>query len=164
MKYKERSFRLKYDNRRKVMDPNDEEDYLLDTKPLEDINKGAELRKLSNIFTKSVYNRQSSKSQRKSCKTVLETAIRSFLKDLLADESLYGLEKHRQDFPEYRDIIKFIKDFGYNSISKTSLSMMKKRKMIRKSVTKTKETIEFTDYVKKRLPGFRVDLFFQDKN
>lgn len=160
MKYKERNFSLKYDNRRKVLDPQEGE-HFLDTVPLNSIEDGAELRKLSKIFSQTAYNRNSSKSLRKSCKTVLETGIRSFLKDLLSEEPMYGLDEYKHTFKDYNDIIKFIKEFGYSSISKSSLSMIKKRKTVRKSVERTPETERFVDYVKNRMPNFRDDLFFK---
>jgi hypothetical protein len=164
MVYKERKFQLKYDNRRKIIEPETRNGdvFLLDTEPLKDIAEGSNLRGLSTLFTKTVFNKNSSKSLSKSCKTVLDSAVRTFLKDIVSEESIYGLKGHKSLFPTYNDIIKYVKEFNPSvSVSKHSLSMMKGRKIIRKCVDKTPETLEFVKYVKIKFPCFKEDLFFK---
>ena len=60
----------------------------------------------------------------------------------------------------YADIIDFIKGYKENKkITKQSISNLKNRKLIFKSVPRTPETLDFVEYVKKTFENFDVDSF-----
>lgn len=166
MVYKERKFNLLYDNRRKIVEENGKfGEELLDSIPLSDIYEGEELRGVSKMLSVKRYNKNvSGRSESKTYKSVLDSAVRTFLKGLLAKNPLYGLEKHREEFKTYNDIIDFIR--GYEkaeriSLSKSSLSHLRNRKMIIKALDRTAEVEDFVVYLKSRLSHFNDEDFFK---
>jgi hypothetical protein len=59
-------------------------------------------------------------------------------------------------------VIEFIKGFDNKiKISKQSISNLKSRKMIFKTVPRSKETLKFIDYVKRKYKDFNDEEFFK---
>jgi hypothetical protein len=164
MQYKERSFKLFYDNRREIIE--DSDSTLLDSKPLQSVSKGKEFRELVKVTDEKVYNKVLTKRGNKTYKNVLESAVRTFIKGLLQEKPLFGLEIYRDKFKTYRDIINFVKDCGVTSIRLTnsSISHLKNRKINIKLVDRTDEIEEFVKKLKSKLPMFREEDFYKSKS
>lgn len=133
MVYKERKFSLLYDNRRRIVESkrNLFGPKLLDSAPLNDIEEGLYLRGVSKFFTSVSYNKNSKGAGSKTYKTALDSAILTFIKGLIAKEPMFGLLEHQEDLSDYKDIVKFIKDFDpTKSISVSSISHLKHRRIL----------------------------------
>lgn len=170
MKYSDREFSLQYDNRRLIIDnSNEPSENLLDSKPLESVEDCEDLRSLKSLVKETGYSRYSpTKTTSKKYKNVLETAARTFIKGLLAETELYGLD--RTLLPTYNDIINYIKDYDCEKgianlskmqLTKSSISHLKNRKTITKSVPDTKETRDFASYLESKFPNFKRDEFIR---
>jgi hypothetical protein len=160
-------FRLVYDNRRQISEPQDFEGcdmskQLFDSTPLATTLECQRLRFLSKLPFSLPFSRGSSKSKNKKYRSYLEVAVRNFLKGYLSKEPCFGLKG--TEFKRSKDIISFI--YGNVSakdvrISDQSISNLKHRKIIFKLVPKTVETLYFARYVKEKLPNFDIELFFK---
>lgn len=159
--YKERSYKFYYDNRRRVL--KEENETLWDSQPLKNVREAKKLRDILKITGEKVYNQTISQSGGKTFKTALDSAVRTFIKGLLAEKALYGLEKHREDFKDYKSIINFIKSCPITQgvrISVSSISHLKNRKLIIKPIVKTEEIKVFVDYIKSKLEFFDEKAFY----
>jgi hypothetical protein len=159
MKYKDQIYRLWFDNRRRIIIPDnllnniDFGNVMYDSNPLKDNKECLNLRGLSKIHKTRVYNKFSHKTTGNAYKNYTDLAIRNFIKGILSKENLYNINK--KDFDDYNSIIQFIKDYKPDfKISKTSLSNLKNRKMIIKPVPRTEDTIEFVKWLKIKYPKF----------
>lgn len=168
MRYKDQSFRMVYDNRRVIIEENqagvcnDPCNTLLDSKPVLNKKVSSEMRQLA-TFNRSTYDKNTHTSISTSYKNTLETAIRTFVRGYLSEDPLYGLKKG--DFDNYSDIIHFIKSFKTSvsiRLTKSSISNLKTRKMIKKTVPFTDINREFAEYVRERFPHFSTDDFFKN--
>lgn len=167
VKYADRLFSLHYDNRRLIQetgdDPIDLTCNLLDSKPLESVDACEEIRSLSRLVKKKDYNRfLPTTLNSKKYNTVVETAVRTFIKGLLSEEALFGLDPAL--LPTYSDIIKFVKDFEGTAgmlLSKSSISHLKNRRSIIKNVPQNSETLNFAAYIQKTFKNFKADDFFK---
>lgn len=175
--FKDRLFRMHYDNRRLIIVPKDQEDYfensdvidysniLLDSKPLKTIKECMYYRYFSSLHKKIIYQKNNATSGVKSKYiSYLELAIRNFLVGLMNNQ--YNLDY--SSFHSYKEIVNYIHNYNDTSESKSfkispnMLSKLKRKKInIKKSVPKTIETIEFVDYVKVKFPRFDEDSFFK---
>ena len=123
MKYRDQTFRLTFDNRRKIKEILDEEnkdqvqERLLDSEPLEDKKSCNYLRKIS-VITRSSYDRSTHTLKNNGYKTNIETAVRNFVKGFLNEKPLFGLKS--DDFKSYSEIQNFLKE--YKPTSKLSIS------------------------------------------
>ena len=164
MQYKERSFKFFYDNRRVVLE-NATPETLLDSEPLTSVSQGKEYRELIKITDEKVYNKVLTKRGNKTYKNVLESAVRTFIKGLLQEKPLFGLENYKDNFKTYKDIITFVKDCGITSMRLTtsSISHLKNRKIDIKLVDRTEEIETFVKNLKIKLPLFREDEFYKSK-
>lgn len=162
MIYKERDFNLRYDNRRLIIENKDQK--LLDSAPLPDIKEGRVLRELGKITNEKVFNKMMTKRGGKTYKTVLDSAVRTFIKGLLAEDPLFGLENYKKDFKSYNDIVLFIKGCGVKDtrLTKSSISNLKHRKLKIKLVDRTEEIEEFVSNVKNKLPLFKEKDFYKN--
>jgi hypothetical protein len=162
MQYKERNFKLFYDNRREIIE---DSNTLLDSKPLKSTSQAQELRELVKITDEKIYNKVLTKRGNKTYKNVLDTAVRTFIKGLLLDKPLFGLDVYKDRFKSYKDIINFVKDCGATSIrlSYSSLSHLKNRKIAIKLVDRTDEIEEFVKILKTKLPLFKEEEFYKSK-
>jgi hypothetical protein len=169
MKYMDREFSLCYDNRRKIIeDPKvkniDMSCNLLESEPLKDKNEALTYREISKILTKTIYSRYTTKTSNKGYKTVLESAVRTFIKGLLAEKPMFGLDQHRDQFKTYKDIIDFVRGFEKTkkiSLTKSGISNLRHRKLMIKPVDRTPDIKDFIDYVKSNLGNFKEDEFFK---
>jgi len=165
MVYKDQIFRLQYDNRRIIIVPKglenniDFSSILLDSKPVPNKEYSKNLRFMSKLHKQRLYNKQSSILSGNKYKDYTDLAIRTFIKGLLSNPPKYNLEDGLSD---YSGIIEFLRKFNSSlKISKQSISNLKNRKMIFKSVPRTKENQEFVEYVKTKYPNFDDKTFFQ---
>jgi hypothetical protein len=165
--YKDQIFRLLYDNRRLIIIPKgfentiDISNILLDSNPAPNKEFSKTLRFLSNFYKQSIYNKGTSVSSGNRYKTYIELAVRNFIKGLLSNPPKYNLNNVWQS---YSEIIDFVKGFDSKiKISRQSISNLKNRKSIFKTVPRTKETMEFIDYVKVKFPEFDENTFFARK-
>jgi hypothetical protein len=169
MMFKDQTFRLFFDNRRMMLEPEnfdtfDLSDKLLDSAPLKDIEECRKLRFFSTFHRTILYNKMTSKSRDTKYKNTLEIAVRSFIKGLFSEQPLFGLEQHKSRFKSYKDLIEFIHNHEpckRISLTPQSLSNLKNRKILIKPVPRTKETEEFIKYVKMELEHFNEINFFK---
>lgn len=167
MKYSDRKFSLTYDNKRLIIDKDvqtlDLSKQILDSIPMPDIDTCESVRCLSKMLRGKEYNRNlSRKLENKNYKTIIETAVRTFIKGLLAEEPMFGLD--RTIMSRYSSIIKFVQDFeGLQKmpLSKSSISHLKNRRCIIKTVPRSTETIEFANYIKDKFPNFVIKDFLR---
>lgn len=157
--YKDQVFRLHYDNRRLIQIPNnfneqnfDLSQILLDSLPVKSVEESGNLRSISKIHKSKLYNRETSGLSGNTYKDYTDLAIRNFIKGLLSEPRLYNLD---DSLKTYSDIIEFINGYKKSKkITKSSISHLKNRKMVFKSVPHTKETLEFVKYVKTKYKNF----------
>jgi hypothetical protein len=159
--FQDQVYRLLYDNRRLIIDSKNKDTNtfeLLDSKPLKDITEGANLRNTSRFLHTIFYNRRTHKVVTAKYKNYIELAVRNFIKMLLLDPNKLNI---KNDFKNYNEIIDYLKKFYPKlKISKSSISHLKNRKVIEKSVPKTKETLEFVAFLKTRFKNFHENNFF----
>jgi hypothetical protein len=154
--YKDQVFRLMFDNRRIIQDSGlgkiDASKVLLDSKPVPDAETSRSLRAMSKMYKQRTYNKESSIRSGNKYKDYTELAVRNFIKGLLSKPVMYNLEG---TLNSYTEIIEFIKEYDNNiKVSKQSISNLKNRKMIFKSVPRTKDTLRFVEYVKSKIERF----------
>jgi len=164
MVYKDQIFRLHYDNRREILEPNgldeseiDTSSTLFDSKPVVDTLQCASMRSLSKIHKEKVYNRQSSVKSSNTYNDKLDLAVRNFVKGLLATPPKYNLSR---DGMTYLEIIEFINRYKKTKMTVYSISKLKNRKQVFKVVPRTPETLAFVCYIKEKYPAFDESNFF----
>lgn len=165
--YKDQMFRLQYDNKRLIIIPKGYEDtidfsnILLDSIPVPNKEFSKTLRFLSKFHKQSIYSKGTSTSSGNKYKSYIELAVRNFLRGLLSNPPLYNL---KNDWQSYSEIIDFVREFDDRiKITKQSISNLKNRKIIIKTVPRTKETMKFIDFVKIKFPEFDEVSFFAGK-
>jgi len=164
---KDKKFRLHYDNKRLIILPEELEntidfsDILLDSKPVSNSEYSRILRFLSKFHKQSQYNKQTSTSMGNVYRSYVELAVRNFVKGLLSSPQKYNLNA---EVISYSEIIDFVKGFDDKiKISKHSISKLKNRETVFKTVPRTKETLKFVDYIKQKYTGFDENSFFVGK-
>jgi hypothetical protein len=163
--YTDQRFRLLYDNFRKVetlLEEIDLSKQMLDTQPFKSIDECKTIRTISAINKKIVYYRTLHKILPGSgvYKSRLDLAIRTFIKGILTHR--YNLEKYSEKFKTYNAIIEFIHKYDPKvKITKPMISNYKNRKVVFKCVPREKSAVSFIDFVKKELPDFDNNEFFQ---
>lgn len=168
--FKDQKFRMYYDNRRQIVEPEgfkgkDLSSILLDSKPLDNIYLAKKRRFQSKFPFTFSYNKNSSGRVGSKYKSYLEISVRNFIKGFTAKESYFGLRG--DEFKSYRELMSFIYDFesakgiklSNIKISEQSISNLKHRRLIWRPVPRNEENIKFAEYLKERLPHFRVDEF-----
>ena len=153
MKYSDQVFRLLYDNKRFIVDSEDDSITLLGSKPLSTADDGRVLRTVSAYSKNSLYSRTVG-SMSKRYKNVEEIAIRNFVKALLVNE----LNLNVSEFDGYSDIASYIQGYGY-TLSVNYISQLKRRGNFVK-VPKTVESLNFAEFVKIKFPMFDTGRFF----
>lgn len=174
--HKDQSFSLTYDNRREIIvndayndngtgpfktkDVNNACLRLLDSVPLSDKKECLNLRKIASL-SKNKYDKTTHLTNNTKYKSMLDIAIRVFIRGYLSDPPKFGLLVN--DFDGYDDIIKFVKSFDTSkkSLTKQSISNLKKRNTVNRAVPRSKETMAFTEHVKKRFPLFNGESFLK---
>lgn len=163
MKYKDQIFRLQYDNRRVIIDEGREDfdvsNILLDSKPVRDVKHCKNLRAISKLHKNKVYNKYTSGVSQSVYKNYTDLAIRNFIKALISEPPKFNLNRNELD--DYRKIIDFIKGFNQKTrVSKQSISNLKNRSLIIKTVPRTKDTESFIKYIKTKFENFDEKAFF----
>lgn len=107
------------------------------------------------------YSNQTSKSY----KSYIETSVRAFVKACLTDndDCRYGIPKNY--FKNYKEIINFINKHELAKdvkITESSISQLKNRRSISRTVPRTKENESFVEYLKLTFSNFDSDLFFRE--
>lgn len=159
-KYSDRKFSLIYDNRRSIIESSED---ILNTKPWKNVNEYEKIRFLTNLIEKPVYKKGFLESQSKKYHTYIETGVRGFIKAILSKDNRYGIPKDA--FKSYQDIIDFIK--GYEparevKLSLSSLSKLKNRNAITRTVPRIPVNEAFINYVKQTFINFDDDRFFKE--
>lgn len=161
VKYNDHSFRLKFDNRRLINDPSSESlgVPLLDSSPLYDKTQCLNLRQIAKL-TDPLYDKCTHTVSKTKYKSVVDTSIRVFIRGYLSENPQFGLKK--SDFKGYSDIIEFITVFAPSaSLTKQSISNLKHRKSVKRTVPCVGINKEFVAYVKSRIPHFKEDEFLK---
>lgn len=168
---KDQIFRMFYDNRRKIIEPEgldffnyDRSNVLLDSKPLSNINECRTRRFLAKFPIIAPFNKNNTNRAKTSYRTSIEIGVRNFVKAYYSLNEKFGLEGN--EFRHAKDLITFIS--GHKStkgikISPSSISNLKHRKLIWKPVPPTNDNIMFVHYIKRSFPNFREDLFLKSK-
>jgi hypothetical protein len=172
MVLKDQVFRLLYDNRRHIQEPQifkesktfDLSSYILDSKPLKNVKECKSLRFLSKFPTTKPFNQNNANKALTSYKSNLEIGVRNFIKAYYSKNEKFGLKGN--EFKHVKDLIDFI--YGNKStksikISTSSISKLRNRKLFWKQVPRTVENLQFAGYVKLHYPNFNEDLFFKNK-
>ena len=164
-KYKDKLFRLQFDNKRLIVLPEDCKDTkdfsnkMLVSVPVPDKDLCSNLRFLFKYDRQSIYNKHTSTLSGNKYKNYTDMAIRNFLKGLLSDPQQYNLKTKVE---RYSELIDFIKNYDNNvRISKQSLSNLKNRPITFKPVPYNKETLKFVEYVKTKYKEFNDEEFFR---
>lgn len=162
VKYKDQSFKMAFDNKRKIIESNENrKTSLLDSRPWEDIKVCSDVRSLIKMVYNTEYNSLLTKPQGKGYKTHLETAVRTFIKSLFSDGGRYGVTM--SNFGSYNALIEFLREYKplkSISLSKSSISKLKCRKTVWRTVPTTKENQEFVKFLTSKLANFKPEGFF----
>jgi len=158
-----------YDNRRQIIEPNGFEGFdlsknIFDSTPLVSSTECAKIRYLSKLTYILPYNKNTSFRSGKVYKSYLVVGVRNFIKGYYSTEPCFGLKG--TEFKRVNDLISFIYDFYSTKgikVSNSSISNLKKRKIIIKPVPNTKENVEFAHYVKVKIPQFDEGLFLKNQ-
>jgi hypothetical protein len=172
MLYKDQNFRLLYDNRRRIIEPQnfkndlsvDASTTLMDSEPLTDINHCKTLRFLSKFPVTNPYNKNNANRSKTGYKTYLEIAVRNFIKAYYSQNLKFGLKG--TEFRFVKDMINFIFDCKLTKnikVSQQSISNLKNRLMILQPVPDTSETYKFALYVQSKFPYFDIEKFMKPK-
>lgn len=163
MKYRDQIFRMHYDNRRVLMGEStipSKIEQLLDSKPLENVVHGENLRFISRMYKNKIYGKftnVNNGANKYKCKE--EIAVRNFIKGLLANPPMFNLNP--KEFNSYREIIDYVK--AYNPLlrfSEVGLSQYKHKFVKIMKVHKTKESDAFVRYVKDKFKDFDENAFY----
>lgn len=166
-KHSDRSFSIEYDNRRRILDNSDSiynNVILLDSLPWQRVTDYGKIRILKNAISKPVYNKHFVGSSSKSYKSYIETSVRGFIKACLSDiNNRYGIPVGY--FKGYKSIIDFV--YGYKparvvKLSLSSVSRLKNRNTISRTVPRTVENEMFISYIKETFSDFDDDRFFKE--
>jgi hypothetical protein len=164
MQYRDQLFRMHYDNRRQLewetTIPSSIE-VLIDSKPLENINQGRNLRYLSKIVKTKLYGKYTNGGQKqRKYRSSAEIVERNFLKGLLSKPPLFNL--HRQELKKYKDIINWLQQYNLKTkVTEDSLAYLQSKVEVKvMKVERTKECENFIRFVKERFKDFDVEEFF----
>lgn len=164
--YKDQIFRLHYDNRRIIQIPEDLEVFdvtknLLDSMPVKTKEVAGNLRSIGKMHKTVMYNKLTTRLKGNEYKDYTDLAIRNFIKIIVNDSKLFNLDG---GLNTYAEIIDFIQGYKKNArVSKHSISKLKNRKFILKTVPRTEETLKFVEYVKSKFKSFDSEVFFGSK-
>lgn len=163
-KYKDQKFDLNYDNKRCIIksEKTSIETLLKDSKPWSNVKPYLRLRTFKKTLNNPVHGSYTT-TQSKTYKSYIETSVRGFIKACLRENCTYGIEKGF--FKNYNSLIEFI--YGFEparevKLSVSSISRLKNRNTITRSVPRTSVNESFINYVKEHIPSFDSDLFFKE--
>lgn len=161
-KYSDRSFNMDYDNKRCIIENGEN---LLNSSPWKSINEYGKIRILKETITKPVFTKGFVVSQSKSYKSYIETSVRAFVKACLSNNlnNRYGIPFDA--FKSYKSIIEFIhkhEPARTVKLSLSSMSRLKNRNSISRTVPRTIENESFVSYVKENINLFESERFFKE--
>lgn len=161
--YKDQSYSMNYDNKRRICDELFSTPDFHDSFPLKDINEAKLYRIYSKHGSKTSYDKSLPQKSTKRYKSYLELGVRNFVKALYKNE----LNLTSSSFKNYAELITFIESYntsGNNSrINPNTLSHLKRRQNTRVAVPKTIETIGFVEHIKTKFPLFDEKGFYNGK-
>lgn len=136
MTMKEQSFRMFYDNRRKIIEPTgfngfDLSKNLMDSSPVENTQQCKTLRFHSKFPITNPFNKNNANKTVTGYKSKIEIAVRNFIKGYYSKNNTFGFKG--DEFKNYKDIITFIngdKSTQGVKMSLSSISKLKNRKVI----------------------------------
>lgn len=153
MVYKDQSYSLQYDNKRKISDEIVSKPSLRDSSPMIDVDEALLFRKMSEFGSKTSYQKSLPQKTSKTYKSNLEVGIRNFIKALFSNE----LNLDSSFFANYKELILFIEGFKSEKkyrLTPNTIALLKSRKNSRVLVAKTKEVENFVCYLKTKFPNF----------
>lgn len=166
--YCDQAFRLIHDNRRDIEETPlcldstvKPECRLRDSAPLMSKEKCSKLRKLASLTGKR-YDKTTNQKAGSLYKNLPEIAVRVFIRDVLSNDPQLGLSKN--DFKTYGDIIQLIKGCSATAcvrISKSSISQLKNKSSVNRTVPRNESSEVFVKYVKNIYPAFKDSEFFK---
>lgn len=167
MDYRDRDFRILYNNNRIVVE-NSIEKGLLMTKPVQSVEESLTQRLFSRLTRSSLYQRNTSLKSINKYKSNLEIGIRAFLKDVLNERN--GVQMSL--FNGYKGLIDFVHKFVYDSgrtlnraLDSSYVSQVKFRSLNKiqkpRMVPRLPSIIQFFDYVKDSFKDYDVNKVLQ---
>jgi hypothetical protein len=158
--YKDKIFRLLFDNGRLIEDDSSNQGFdlsvkLLDSKPLNTVEQGVNSRYLSKMQWTNLYNKNTTMKKGSVYKNQLDIAVRNFIKGYFSPTPLFSLKG--TEFKNHKELLQFIQNFPDASslkISVNSISKLKNRKLFLRPVPKSLEVLEFVKYINSILPHF----------
>ena len=167
--FKDQSFRLYHDNRRRILHEDklkfgqtDLSSTFLDSKPLLDKNHCKSLRFLSKFPFTLPFNKNNTNRGQTKYKTQKEIAIRNFIKAYHSSNNKFGLNGN--EFKFLYNLINFINGITSTKgirLTPNSISKLKNRPMTWKPVPPTEENILFVQKIKEAFPNFKDKLFLK---
>lgn len=161
MIYKDQTFRMRFDNRRQIIES---ADTFKDSKPWDGVEAPRRIRELLKVVRTEPYSKLLTIKSSNKYKNVTEVSIRNFIKGYFNfDGALFGLKG--DEFMNYNEIVEFVKEFTtlnnikYNVTTK-SISKLKNRNNIIKQVPRDENTLKFVEYIIKKFPYFKEADFF----
>lgn len=159
----DKQFRLYYDNKRVITQTqaiSTDTGCLLISRPLNDVSEGSLLRGVGKILKTNHYNTDKKFEKAGRYKSIIEIAIRNFIKALLKNE----LNLRFEEFKNYTELIDYIHEFNDSlSLSRHYISVLKNRKRSYslQNYKKDPNIINFCNFVLKRFPKFQTDEFLK---
>jgi hypothetical protein len=162
--YRDQLFRMHYDNRRKIIDPENSKDFsskLLDSQPVKNTEEAQNLRYISKLSKTGLFSKQTSSGlNTNTYKTYEDLSVRNFIKGLLATPPKFNL--NRTELDSYQKIIDFLQSYNPRFKYKLSaISNLKSRPIKMKSIPRTPQNEEFVKFIQTKFKDFDVDSFFR---
>ena len=168
MQHRDQLFRLHFDNRRRLdWEPTipSSIEQLVDSKPLDNIEEGKNLRGISRLYKAKLYGKYTSEGKGiSSYRNSEEIVIRNFLKALLSTPPLFNLS--REDFYSYSSIIEYIKTYNPKiDLNQDKLAYIKKRGEGVKwtPIKQNPQSDAFICYIRNKFKDFDVESFYMKK-
>ena len=158
--YKDRSFSFEYDNKRRIVET---DETILDSIPWLNTLEYGRIRDLLETASKPVYSKHYVTSGSKEYKSTIETGVRGFVKAWLSKNNRYGIPVDA--FKDYLSIIDFVRNYEPArevKLSLSSMSRLKQRNSISRTVPRTVENESFVSYVKGSFIDFDGERFFKE--
>jgi len=160
--YREKVFRMLFDNRRIIIDDSIEGmGSLKDSKPVLNTSVALLNRFIGKMSSQVSYHKNTHNTPLKTrYNSKLELGIRTFIRGLFSKD--YNLDI--SIFENYKDVVDFIKGYnGYNGsykINENVIALLKRRPAIKRKIEKTVELEGFVKHIKTKFPDFDEKSFF----
>jgi len=129
MEYKDQQFRMHFDNKRVIEVPEViGDEYFLDSRPVDTITHGENLRFIGKLTKIKQYTRYANKSNVVRYNNIEDLAINNFVKGLLAEPPMFNL--NRSVLKKYKNILEFLKAYNPEiKLNENSIAVLKYRKV-----------------------------------